>query len=495
MLTPASLRPALGTLLSLTALTLTLVLVSPANADGTVVSPGLPVDTSTDVTPVAAPADSLAATGVAPLASPIGFGAATTGGAGGVLLHVTTATDSVTSPVRGSLRWAVQQPGPKWIVFDADLTIALTAALPLTSDTTIDGRGRQVMITGHGLTGIEIHDVSNVVLENLILHDFGDTSQTSANNPDDAISIARASRVWIDHSSLSQAGDKLIGANDGVAQMTLSWNHFYQQRQTVQIGSISTANQDVDNTVTLAYNHFDHVGYRTPVVSYGKAHIFNNYMDTWSVSGVRSERLAQVVLEGNVFQAGSAPKATLVAPAQTCNDAGTLCDSRSGFLLDTGNLYLGRTINASTGPTHMFDPALAYSYTVLPATAGLAATIKAGAGATVGTTVAAPLAPSPVVQVSTAEPRTTVRASNTKSGTDRLQVSTSGAQTAGLAATVYRQVGSGSWAKVKGVRLDRHGRAQLRLQDRAPGTVARYRVDVAASVTTEESRSNIVSVR
>jgi pectate lyase len=498
MLTPASLRCALGALLSVTALTLSLSVGSPANAvDGPIISPGLPADTSTDVTPVAAPADFLAATGTAPLPSPIGFGAATTGGAGGRVLHVTTATDSVASPVQGSLRWAVRQPGPKWIVFDSDLTIALSAPLPLTSDTTVDGRGRQVMITGHGIAGIEIHDVSNVVLENLTLHDFGDTSQTSANDPDDAISIERASRVWIDHCSLSMAGDKLIGVADGVPQMTLTWNHFSQQQQTVQIGSVSTANRDIDSTVTLAYNHFDHVGYRTPVVSYGKAHIFNNYMDTWSVSGVRSERLAQVYLENNVFQAGSALKATMVSPAQICNDSGTWCDSRSGFLLDTGNAFLGKTKVVSTGSTHMFNPALAYSYTAQPATASLAATIATGAGATIRVTAAAPLDPNPVGQVTTpaAAPRTTVRAKNARSGTDRLKVSTSGAQTAGLAATVYRQVGSSGWAAVKAVRLDRRGRAHLSLLDRAPGTVARYRVEVAASDTTEESRSNVVSVR
>ena len=224
-----------------------------------------------------------------------------------------------------------------------------------------------MVLTGPGTSGLLIHDVTNVVIENLTLTGFGDTTKTSSNNPDDAISIQRSSRVWIDHNSLSRAGDKLIGANDGAREVTITWNHFSQQQQTLQVGSMSTANNDVDNTVTIAWNHFDHVGYRTPVVSYGKAHVFNNYMDTWAVSGVRSERVGQVYLEANIFQAGTAPKATIVQPGQGCNDLGSLCDARPGYLYDTGNLFLGRTLTESTGPDHVFSPSAAYSYAAEPA--------------------------------------------------------------------------------------------------------------------------------
>ncbi len=498
MLTPTALRPALTTMVAVTtaalSLGLSVGLSSPAVADDQVVSPGMPADTGTSVSHVAAPSSYLATAGVTPLQAPIGFGAATTGGAGGRLLHVTTAQDSVSAPAAGSLRWAVRQPGPKWIVFDADLVITLTAPLPLTSDTTVDGRGRDVVITAPGLSGILIHDVTNVVLENLTLRDFGHPSLTHANDPGDAIGIQRASRIWIDHSSLYRAGDKLITAADGVREMTLSWNHFSDQQQTVQIGSMSTANNDVDSTVTVAYNHFDHVGYRTPVVSYGKSHVFNNYIDTWSVSGVRSERLAQAYVENNVFQAGSAMKATIVTPAQPCNDAGTLCDDRPGYLLDTGNLYLGRTKVESTGSTHMFNPSVAYSYTALPATTRLAAEIAAGAGPNATGLVASPAPPTPPAPTR-AQPETRIRAKNTKSGKDRLMVATLGARAAGSAATIYRRTSSAGWARVKTVRLDARGRAQIDLEDRTRGAVAKYVVDVAATPTTLESRSNVVAVR
>lgn len=476
------------------AVALSLTVCSPVVADGQVYTPGLPSDSSTEVSPVSARSEFLNAPGAIPLAGPFGFGAATTGGAGGRLLHVTTAQDVPARPAEGSLRWAVSQPGPKWIVFDSDLAISLSAPLRLTSDTTIDGRGRQVVITGPGVTGIEIHDIANVVLESVTLRGFGDPSRTWANDPDDAVSIERSSRVWIDHCSLARAGDKLIGAVDGVRELTLSWNHFSEQQQTVQVGSMSTAINDLDSTVTIAYNHFDHVGYRTPVVSYGKAHVYNNYMDTWSVSGVRSERLAQTYLEGNVFAAGTAPKATMVTPAQNCNDRGTLCDSRSGYLLDTGNLFIGRNLVNSTGTTHMFDPAAAYSYDVLPATADLAMQIASGAG--VGAASRADAAPSVTASPSPiARVVTRIRARSTKSDKDRLRISTSGVGAAGLAASVYRRAGSSGWELAKTVRLDQRGRAQLRFADRDPRGLTRYVVDVMAGDAHVVSRSRVIAVR
>ena len=481
----SSLRPALITATTVAAVTLSLGLGSSATAEDEVVSPGLPADTSTAVSPVAAASGYLETPGVAPLAAPIGFGAATTGGAGGRLLHVTNAQDSVSAPAEGSLRWAVQQPGPKWIVFDVDMTIALSAPLPLTSDTTIDGRGRQVTITGPGLTGLQIHDVTNVVIENLALRGFGDTTYTYVNNADDAISVQRASRVWIDHTSLSVAGDKLVSVADGVREMTLTWNHFFEQQQTMQIGSISTANNDTATTVTVAYNHFDHVGYRTPVVSYGKAHVLNNFLDTWLVGGVRSERLAQIYLENNVFLAGSAPKATMIHPGQGCNDAGTLCDSRPGYLLDTGNMFLGKTKTESTGPGHMFDPASAYAYTALPASTALAGVIAGGAGAN-----ATGLAANPLIHLTTK-----VRAKNTKSGNDRIKIVTHGGVATGYEAAIYRRTASGGWAKVKTVRLNQRGQAQVELTDRARAAKAKYVVEIAATDATLDSRSNVAAVR
>jgi pectate lyase len=345
------------------------------------VSAGLPGDDAnpTDVTPVVvSKRATLRARGVPQLPVPIGFGANATGGHKGKVLHVTSDTDD---GAEGTLRWATAQSGPTWIVFEGDMTIALSEALPLTADTTVDGRGHQVVVSGHHRTsGLVINEVDNVVVESLTLRGFGNTDLAAEDNdPFDAISVVRAQRVWVDHNDLSQASDKTLGVG-GMVRITVSGNHFHNQRQTLQLGSMHAANDAIHNQVTVTRNHFDHCAYRMPVVSYGKAHVFNNVMEAWEVYAVRSQRLAQTYLENNVFKPGDDATATLLSPGQISSDHGTNTDSRDGWLYDTGNLYLGKCKHPSTGKEHMFSPAEAYAYTAEEATLELAEQVAAEAG-------------------------------------------------------------------------------------------------------------------
>lgn len=342
------------------------------------ISPGLPTDTSTEVTAVTSRARVLKARGVPVLAVPVGFGCATTGGTRSTVYQVSSDQDN---EERGTLRWALTQAGPKWITFEGDMSIALERPLQVGSDTTLDGRGRKVTLAGGPkVAGLLIEQVENVIVESLTLTDFGDRDLTGANDPHDAISVKQASRVWIDHCDLSLAADKALGIS-GTSEVTVSWNHFHDQYQTFQIGNMTTANDDVNNTVTVMLNWFDHCGYRQPVVSYGKAHVLNNYYREWGQYAVRSQRLAQVYLENNVFQPGEKTQATLIRPASDgTNDSGSLQDDRNGYLYETGNLYLEKCRHPNTGTEHMFNPNKAYTYTALEASQELVEVITAGAG-------------------------------------------------------------------------------------------------------------------
>ena len=352
--------------------------------------------------------------GVAALAPATGFARGTTGGAAGAVYHVTSSEDSLTSPAPGTLRYGLRPGGPRWIVFDTDMTITFRGPMLVPSDTTIDGRGRNVVLTGHGVAGLRIYDATNVIIESVSMRDFGDIALTVANDPSDAIEVKRSSSVWIDHNTLSHAADKLVAIEDGGRGVTVSWNRFYDQEQVVQVGALSTAVNDVATTVTFHHNFFDRVGYRLPLVLYAKAHVYNNFMYAWNVSGVRSERLGQVYLEGNVFQQLTSRKAALVDPAQICNDAGTFCDPRAGFLADVDNYVSGKAVILSSGTAQVFTPRLAYAYTAEAATPALGARIAAGAGvpAVTGATSPTPATPptSPAAPVTTKAPTTHVSA-------------------------------------------------------------------------------------
>jgi pectate lyase len=166
----------------------------------------------------------------------LGFGRRATGGLKGRVYVVTeNSDDDVMNPKPGTLRHAVIQKGPLWIIFSKNMNIRLSKELIMTSHKTIDGRGHHIHIA-YG-AGITIQFIQNVIIHGIRIHHIVATSGGNirdsvehygirTNSDGDGISIFGSSNIWIDHVSMSRCTDGLIDAIMGSTAITISNSHF-----------------------------------------------------------------------------------------------------------------------------------------------------------------------------------------------------------------------------------------------------------------------------
>lgn len=151
-----------------------------------------------------------------------GAGAMALGGRGGAVLFVTTLADA--GP--GSLRAAVETPGPRTILFRVSGTIRLAKPLRI--------RQGRVTIAGQSAPGdgITLRDhplevAADDVVIRYIRARLGDESRTEA----DAISVLAGRRIILDHVSASWSVDETLSASadyskpgQGFWDLTVQWS-------------------------------------------------------------------------------------------------------------------------------------------------------------------------------------------------------------------------------------------------------------------------------
>lgn len=138
-----------------------------------------------------------------------GGGMYTTGGRGGVVVHVTTLEDardpSTKQPMIGTLRKALQMDGTRTIVFDVSGTINLTSQLEITGgNLTIAGQtapGDGICIAGYPV----IVKASNVIIR-FVRFRMGDQNKVEG----DALTICEHRNIIVDHCSFSWCTDECV---------------------------------------------------------------------------------------------------------------------------------------------------------------------------------------------------------------------------------------------------------------------------------------------
>ncbi|KFK31278.1 hypothetical protein AALP_AA6G091900 [Arabis alpina] len=244
----------------------------------------------------------------------IGFGRNAIGGRDGRYYVVSDpGDDNPVNPRPGTLRHAVIQEEPLWIVFKRDMVITLKEELIMNSFKTIDGRGVNVHIANGAC--ITIQFVTNIIIHGIHIHDCKPTGNAMVRSSPshygwrtmadgDGISIFGSSHIWIDHNSLSSCADGLIDAVMASTAITISNNYFTHHNEVMLLGHSDTYTRDRVMQVTIAYNHFgEGLIQRMPRCRHGYFHVVNNDYTHWEMYAIGGSASPTINSQGNRYLA------------------------------------------------------------------------------------------------------------------------------------------------------------------------------------------------
>ncbi|ERN15865.1 hypothetical protein AMTRI_Chr07g76630 [Amborella trichopoda] len=248
----------------------------------------------------------------------IGFGRNAVGGRDGRYYVVTDSSDNdAVNPRPGTLRHAVIQDEPLWIVFNRDMVIKLKQELIMNSFKTIDGRGVNVHIAGGAC--ITVQFVTNIIIHGLHIHDCHPTGNAMVRSSPshygwrtiadgDGVSIFGSSHIWVDHCSLSNCADGLVDAIMGSTSITISNNYFTHHNEVMLLGHSDSYERDKGMQVTIAFNHFgEGLIQRMPRCRHGYFHVVNNDYTHWEMYAIGGSAEPTINSQGNRYLAPTNP--------------------------------------------------------------------------------------------------------------------------------------------------------------------------------------------
>ncbi len=242
-----------------------------------------------------------------------GGGAASVGGRGGRVLEVTTLADSGA----GSLRAALDAPGPRIVVFRTSGTIRLQRPLSIDRPfVTVAGQtapGGGVMLSGEDIDlqplSIGTHDVILRYLK--IRTGRGDSYRPGAG---DVIAMGEGGdlfNVIIDHCSLSWGNDENVAlwSDSGVIRdVTISNNiiseglHHDRHSTGLIVGS-NLICEDIQR-ISVHHNFFAHNYNRNPYLKVASQEVINNIVYNWGWLATQIAGGVEIDIVGNLYKAG-----------------------------------------------------------------------------------------------------------------------------------------------------------------------------------------------
>jgi pectate lyase len=224
--------------------------------------------------------------------------------------------------------------------------------------------------------GIVVNKSSDVIIRNMKIGALG-----GANNDADMIRIDSGTNVLVDHNELFAVDNECNGSPDGDLtfessldikkdshKITVSYNFIHDSKK---VGLDGSSSSDIAGGREITYHHnvYQTVNARLPLQRGGWTHIYNNFYDNITSSGVNVRQAGYSLIESNWFQNSLNPV--------TCRYDSSNCgfwDLRNNNIKNPGDFATynitwteGGTIDATNWTTTApFPISIPYSYS--PAT-------------------------------------------------------------------------------------------------------------------------------
>jgi pectate lyase len=124
---------------------------------------------------------------------------------------------------------------------------------------------------------------------------------------------ANSHHVWIDHNELYTRNmncpgtpdddttfDGLLDIKNSATFITVSYNFIHDHAKVGLIGASDT--DSAERRVTYAHNRYENVGSRLPFQRFGFVHVYNNYYNNITGSGINPRMGGHVLIENNFFE-------------------------------------------------------------------------------------------------------------------------------------------------------------------------------------------------
>ncbi|MFC3653732.1 hypothetical protein ACFONN_19410 [Dyella humi] len=177
------------------------------------------------------------------------------------------------------------------------------------SNKTVIGVGAAGVIEGRGL---RLVNVNNVIIRNLTITEINPSVIFAG----DAITLSGVDNVWIDHNRFYMIGRQMIAAGfDSVTHVTVSWNDFDGRSPYAAFGNsdhywnmlFETGANSVQS-VTIANNWVHNFAGRAPIITgNGVFQIVNNYFQNGCWHALNAFNGMNVLVEGNYYDQVSVP--------------------------------------------------------------------------------------------------------------------------------------------------------------------------------------------